>query len=663
MKSFRKEVKSKDEFETNQVQDFAHLTKWQDVFAASNDESAWTSRTRNILRQLTQRKSPNHPLNNVWKALKELDIWISAYAKLSRSSGSLTSGTDGLTIDGNSFKNLSQLQHAVLSGSFQWGTTRRVWIPKPLLVNTQRPLFLVPVFQDRLVQEVLRLILEAIFGPEMYPCSHGFRPGHGQHSSVRYIRAWFPSVVWYVEGDIQACFDTIDHDVLMKLIRRRIKDKKFTNLIQTGLTSNVLLNGSITQFKTGTPQGSVLSPTLCNIYLHELDKFMLRLQNRINTPQKRRPNPAHKRLSNLAQRRRNAGQNKLAAQASRLARQMPQRDPMDPNYVRLRYVRYADDFLIGIIGSHALAKRVKHLIGRFLGEKLKLQLSVSKTHITHCKHRIPWLGYHVHTGNVGKVIRARYSKRGLTLLKRSARGNVSILVDRKRALKNLSQKGFCFPSGRDKPNWAFLHPPQTYSVAQAQKLLTGLNAYFAVCNDRRAAVHYFMTIVRSSLAKTFAAKFKLGSRRKVYARAGADLSLSLKSKSWVGAHDETQIKHALGKKGLNSSGSRPYIPYTKYKFIPKPDFRVAYETPLQGETVMQDPFARVPTMTLKAKSTLLNRCLRCGSQFNIQMHHVRRLKHLTQMPWIKRRKISLNRKMIPLCARCHKLAHGAKSEP
>ena len=441
MLKFRKGVKSKDEQNHDFVQDFAHLTNARDGPAASNDESAHLSRTGTKLRALTQRKSPNHPLNNVWKLLKDLDLWISAYAKLSRNSGSLTSGTDRLTIDGTGLNGLKQLQQCVLSGNFRWGSTRRVWIPKPGK-TTKRPLG-IPIFQDRLVQEVLRLILEAVWADEMYPCSHGFRGGRGQHSSVHYIRAWFPSVVWYVEGDIKSCFDSIDHGVLMKLIRKRVHDKKFTNLIETGLSSRVLLKGHITKFKLGSPQGSVVSPTLCNIYLHELDKFMVRLQAKINKKPSRRLNLAHKRLTSLAYRRRKAGQFKLAAQASRLARQKPQFDRMDPDYGRLRYVRYADDFLIGIIGSQRFAKRIKHLTARFLSHRLKLQLSEEKTVLTHCKNRIPWLGYHIHSETVGKVKRVRYRKLGLTVLKRTSRGNVRILVDRPRAVARLSQKGFC----------------------------------------------------------------------------------------------------------------------------------------------------------------------------------------------------------------------------
>ena len=211
---------------------------------------------------------------------------------------------------------------------------------------------------------------------------------------------------------------------------------------------------------------------------------------------------------------------------------------------------------------------------------------------------------------------------------------------------------------------AYLHPPQTYSVRQAQKQLFGLNAYFAVCNDRRAAVHFFMNIVRSSMAKTFAAKFKLDTQRKVYRRAGPDLRLPLKTKSWVGATDETQVKQAYAKQSSSpvevKISSLPYIPYTKYKFIPKPDFRVSYDGLSKNCQTLRDPYDRVDTVTLTAKSALLSHCLRCGARENIEMHHVRRLRYLTQTDWIKRRKISLNRKMIPLCRRCHKITHGCR---
>lgn len=180
----------------------------------------------------------SHPINGLHKQMRRLDLWITAYAKLSRNPGSLTRGTDSHTIDGARIETLKALQAKVLTGSYPWGSIRRIWIPKPGR-SEKRPLG-IPNFQDRVVQEVIRMLLDAIYEPQFKDCSHGFRANRGQHGCIKYIRAWFPGTTWYIEGDISKCYDSIDHDVLIALLKRRVKDKLFIGWIESGLKSKVI---------------------------------------------------------------------------------------------------------------------------------------------------------------------------------------------------------------------------------------------------------------------------------------------------------------------------------------------------------------------------------------------------------------------------------------
>lgn len=195
---------------------------------------------------------------------------MSIYQKLSTKPGSNTTGVDGRTIDSTSLKTIKALQKSVLTSQFKWGEIRRVYIPKPN--GKERPLG-IPNFQDRLVQGVLKELLECIFEPTFEDTSYGFRPGRSQITALRDIRKNFGGVIWIVEGDITKYFDMVNHDTLMSILAQKIQDPKIMKLINAGLKARVILpNGKLESAETGVPQGGVLSPLLSNIYLGQLDK-------------------------------------------------------------------------------------------------------------------------------------------------------------------------------------------------------------------------------------------------------------------------------------------------------------------------------------------------------------------------------------------------------
>lgn len=620
---------------------------------SSNDEQGQPDSTWNILSKLN-RRGDKHPINGLHKQMRRLDLWIAAYAKLSRNPGSLTRGTDSNTIDGTSIETLKALQAKVLTGSYPWGSIRRIWIPKPGR-SERRPLG-IPNFQDRVVEEVIRMLLDAIYEPRFKDCSHGFRANRGQHSCIKYVRGWFPGTVWYIEGDISKCYDSIDHDVLLALLKRRIKDKLFLGLIESGLKRKVIDCKVIFTTELGTPQGGVVSPLLSNIYLHELDRYMHRVMRVLNRGKRRRANLEYNRLTNYAYRARKK-QNFTAAAALKRARQLPSKDPMDNQYRRVRFVRYADDFIIGVIGPKALALRLKESVKNFLEARLKLKLSEEKTHITHHDRRIPWLGFLISTAKKPQVSKARLRDR--TIPQRIPPLGVKVYADMKKIINRLAEKGYCDRAGVSIPNWKeALQPPQTYSVDRGARVIRGLDSYYKVANDRRATTHRVMYIIRNSLAKALAAKFKLGTISKVIAKAGKDLSKALASKKPVIGNTDRQIKDAA-KAGGKLITRTVRIPFTLAKMVAKPDLGHSFDG--RGQGVIRDPYVVLRGQAVRAHTALKGVCCVCGSEQSVEMHHVRGIKDLKSRTISERIMSATNRKQIPLCRPCHLKAHGKKS--
>jgi group II intron reverse transcriptase/maturase len=624
---------------------------------SSNDEQVQPGSTWTILNKLNRMGGDNnHRINGLHNKMGRFDLWITAYAKLSRNPGSLTRGTDSNTIDGTSIETLKAIQAKVLTGSYPWGSIRRIWIPKKGRTE-KRPLG-IPNFQDRIVQEVIRMLLDAIYEPRFKDCSHGFRSRRGQHSSIKYVRAWFPGITWYIEGDISKCYNSIDHRVLVALLSRRIRDRQFIGLIESGLKSKVIDCKVVFTTELGTPQGGVVSPLLSNIYLHEMDRYMCRVMRVINRGKRRRANPKYHNLCCKVYRARKKLDFTKAAKLARQARQLPSKDPMDDQYRRVLFVRYADDFIIGVIGPKALAVRLKESIKAFLKARLKLNLSEEKTHITHHDHRVPWLGFLISTKHRPMVAKARLNSR--TIQQRIPPSSVKVYTDIKKVINRLSEKGYCDREGISRPNWKeALQPPQSYSVNRGARVIRGLDSYYKVANDRRATTHRVMYIIRNSLAKTFAAKFKLGTISKVIGKAGKDLSKPMKSKKpIIGNTDERQAKDAE-KAGGKLIARKIRIPFTLAKEVAKPDLSHTFSGSGLGPS--RYPYVVLRGKAERAHTALKGSCCVCGSEQSVEMHHVRGIKDLKGRTKTERIMIAINRKQIPLCRPCHMEAHGKKS--
>jgi group II intron reverse transcriptase/maturase len=335
------------------------------------------------------------PLEDVYRQLYNPDLFLRAYGKISRNAGAMTKGTTTETADGMSEEKIGGIIARLRAEKYRWTPVRRVHIAKHGSTKT-RPLG-IPTWSDKLLQEVLRQILEAYYEPQFSDRSHGFRPARGCHTALREVHRTWKGTTWFIEGDIKGCFDNIDHAVLLATIAEKVHDNRFLRLLQGLLEAGYLEEWKYHRTLSGTPQGGVVSPLLANIYLDRLDQYIVgTLVPQYTRGAKRKANPAYTQKVKKARRLSKAGRYEEAATPWKEARALPSKQTDDPGYRRLRFVRYADDFLLGLIGPHEEAQAIKGQLAAFLRDTLKLDLSGEKTLVTHARtERARFLGYDV----------------------------------------------------------------------------------------------------------------------------------------------------------------------------------------------------------------------------------------------------------------------------
>ena len=344
-----------------------------------------------------------YKFERLYRILFNEKMYYVAYQRIYAKQGNMTEGLDGQTIDEMSLRRIERLILSLRDESYQPLPSRRVYIPKKN--GKTRPLG-IPAFNDKLVQEVIRMILEAIYEGSFHESSHGFRPNKSCHTALNEVKKTFVGVKWFIEGDIKGFFDNINHDVMIKILAKRINDERFLRLIRKFLNAGYIEDWKYSVTYSGTPQGGIISPILANIYLDELDRYMKQYIENFDSGKERKKNP--KSLSckykmqwtmdKLKKTCSNDERIRLAKQLKTQRRnymEIPREDEMDNSYRRLKYVRYADDFLCGVIGSRQDAERIKKDIKNFLSEILFLELSDEKTLITHAEQSAEFLGYEV----------------------------------------------------------------------------------------------------------------------------------------------------------------------------------------------------------------------------------------------------------------------------
>jgi group II intron reverse transcriptase/maturase len=370
-----------------------------------------------VLDVLRERGRRGLPCNELYRQLFNPSLYLLAYGRLYANQGAMTPGVTGETVDGMSLGKIEHIIDAMRHERYRFNPARRVYIPKKN--GKLRPLG-IPTWSDKLVGEVVRLLLEAYYEPTFSDRSHGFRPGRGCHTALRKVAETWTGTTWFIEGDVSDCFGSFDHQIMLDTLAERIHDNRFLRLLRNMLQAGYLEDWEWNATFSGTPQGGVASPILSNIYLHRLDTFV----ETVLIPQytrgvHRASNFEYKRIASAIERAKKRGDRTQVRQLRRRQRSLPSQDPQDPRYRRLRYVRYADDHLLGFVGPRAEAEQIKQRLTQFLRDDLRLELSQEKTLITHARTGAArFLGYEITVQHSNrKITRGRRAVNGVVRLR------------------------------------------------------------------------------------------------------------------------------------------------------------------------------------------------------------------------------------------------------
>lgn len=572
------------------------------------------------------------PLERVYRQLFNPALYLHAYAKLARNAGALTPGTTPETVDGMNRHTIAAIIDAVRFERYRWTPVRRVFIEKPN--STKRRPLGIPTWSDKLLQEVIRLILEAYYEPQFSGHSHGFRAGRGCHTALQRIHYTWKGTKWFIEGDIAACFDSLDHTVLLSILGEKIHDRRFLRLIENLLKAGYLEDWRFTRTLSGTPQGGIVSPILANIYLDRLDQFVETTLIPAHTRgETRRRNTAYIQVGNAHRSALARGDRRTARQLRQQFQSMPAKDPTDPEYERLRYVRYADDFLLGYVGPRATAEQITQRLRTFLGETLKLELSEAKTLITHATtEHARFLGYDVSMArNDRQHTDGRRTINGAPVLRVPA----AVIRDKSRRY-----------TVRGKPQLRpeLLHNDPFSIVAQYQAEYAGLVNYYRMAGNLRALNRLRWTM-EQSLTRTLARKLNLHIR-------GVYRTYRTTIRTNQGLRKALVVRVAR-------EGKPPLVATWGGVSLAREVKATLDDTP--------------PRIWNAGRSELVQRlladtCELCGSQERIQVHHVRALRDLQKpgrapLPRWKVIMATRRRKTLVVCQPCHaRVIHAGGSQ-
>lgn len=592
-------------------------------------------KSERVLKALSDHsQSSDYKYERLYRYLFSEEMFAVAYQRIYAKQGNMTPGTDGKTIDEMSLERIERLIVSLKDESYQPHPARRVYIPKKN--GKKRPLG-IPSFEDKLVQEVVRLLLEAIYEGHFEGTSHGFRPHRSCHTALGMIQKSFAGAKWFIEGDIKGFFDNIDHNVLISILRERISDERFLRLIRKFLNAGYVEDWKYNKTYSGTPQGGIISPMLANIYLDKFDKYIKEYAAKFRKGDRRSINPEYWRLNNkknwLKKKLQKTSDEQIRKsylyEIAQLSKQMlstPHKDAMDADFRRMQYVRYADDFLISVIGSKSECETIKADITQFMREQLKLELSDEKTLITHAQDKAKFLGYEIF---IRKSDAVKRNKDGV--LKRDFNGAVVLTLNSAVIQKKLTEYNALEVRNIDGKDIWWSKPRRYMTPMKPEDILAQYNAetrglynYYSLAANVSKECASFAFIMKMSMFKTLGWKLNT-SARKVRQKYQKD-------KDFVIPYNDAK-------------GKQKYRVFYNEGFKKRnAQFDVDYDK------LPQTMYVPYPSLVERLKD---GRCELCGKEGKVVMHHVRTLTKLKGNNEWEKLMLKRHRKTLVVCEDCN----------
>lgn len=595
--------------------------------------------SENVLNILCEHSTDSdYKYERLYRNLFNEQMFYTAYQRIYAKQGNMTSGTDGKTIDQMSIQRIDNLIVSLKNETYKPHPAKRVYIPKKN--GKKRPLG-IPSFEDKLVQEVTRMILEAIYDGCFEYTSHGFRPNKSCHTALTHIQKSFSGTKWFVEGDIKGFFNNINHEVLIKTLKERIADERFIRLIRKFLNAGYMEDWKFHKTYSGTPQGGLISPILANIYLDKFDKYMKEYAKSFDIGKERRSSTEYKRLEN--KRSRLVAKNKSEQNESVREQLMddirkvekeiintPYGLNMDETFKRLKYVRYADDFLVGVIGSKAECMQIKANIAQYMSEQLKLELSEEKTLITHAQNPAKFLGYEIY---VRKSQALRRNRNGV--LRRPFNGRIVLNVSNETVRRKLLDYDAVYiKQVKGKEIWK----PKTRSymigmkpediLAQYNAEIRGFYNYYSIANNISYLGNSFGFNMKYSMFKTFAQKQNMTMAQMIKKlRKGKDFIIH-----YIDKKGQKKVR-VLYNEGFRRKTAKDYAQY---------------------DNIPNTNISPYPSLVERLKA---ERCELCGAEGKTVMHHVRTLKDLKGENEWEQQMLKKHRKTLAVCETCNAKIH------
>ncbi|MCK9921360.1 reverse transcriptase domain-containing protein [Frankia sp. AgPm24] len=583
-----------------------------------------------VLGVLRERGRRGLPLERLYRQLFNPQLYLLAYGRLYSNKGAMTPGVTGETVDGMSLRKIDTIIEALRRERYRWSPVKRIHIPKKN--GRTRPLGL-PPWSDKLVGEVVRLLLDAFYEPTFSDLSHGFRPGRGCHTALRDVADTWTGKTWFIEGDVADCFGSFDHQIMLSTLSEKIHDGRFLRLVRNMLEAGYLEDWVWNATLSGAPQGGVVSPVLSNIYLHRLDAFVEKvLIPEYTRGRIRKQDTAYARVRAARDRAYRRGDHAQARELRRQLRTMPSGDPRDPGYRRLRYVRYCDDTLLGFVGPKAEAEEIKQRLTAFLRDDLALELSHDKTLVTHARTQAArFLGYE---------ITVLHNNRKVTGGRRSANGVVSLRVPES-VVK--AKKAPYTSRGKPERRSHLINEDDHTIVNTYGAEWRGIVQYYLPAGNVHR-LYRLLWVMETSLLKTLANKHRS--------------SVSKTARRYAATIDTPHGRRKCFEARVERSGRKPLV--ARFGGIPLRRRRDA----VISDRVLVPGVVRHTELVTRL---LANRCELCTSTDGITVHHVRRLSELAcpghpQPAWaadMARRR----RKTLVVCRSCHDTIHTGKPIP